>query len=171
MKQISDGEAVLPPIPDSLRAAYGSLIADADTVVAELSSRLQRFIRCGPGCSSCCKSFSVFSLEAALIAEKTGGTDRPATAEGCCPLLADRHCKIYPQRPLICRTQGMPIAYIDEINEQIDVSACPLNFSDEHHFTYDDLYFIDPFNSRLAALNTSYCEQVGLDPHYRQPLG
>ena len=161
----------LPPLPEPIQTAYRSLIAEVDNLTADLSIRLQRYINCGPGCSSCCRAFSVLPLEAALIAEQRGRSRPPAATEDGCPLLAEQRCTIYACRPLICRTQGLAIGYIDEANKQIDVSACPLNFSEEHRFDYDDLLLIDPFNDRLAELNAGYCEAAGLDPLRRLALG
>lgn len=171
MTQLTDMETSLPPVPEPIKAAYRALIADVDRLAADLGIRLQRHIRCGPGCSSCCRVFSVLPLEAALVAEQRGRPRLPANAEDACPLLAEQLCTIYAYRPLICRTQGLAIGYIDEVNEQIEVSACLLNFSEKHPFDYDDLLLIDPFNNRLTELNATYCESAGLDPHRRLVLG
>lgn len=164
-------EPRLAPVPESLKSDYTSLIAEVDIVIAELSSRLHHFLHCGPGCASCCQSFSVLPIEAALIEERIAHKSPPAQPHHHCPLLLDQRCTVYTQRPLICRTQGLPIAYVDEIEERIDVSACPLNFSDEHPFELNDLFFIDQFNSRLSALNRAYCQHAGLAPDQRVPLG
>ncbi len=161
----------LVPVPESLKTAYHELTEEVDRTIAQLSTRLQNFLRCAPGCSSCCRSFSVFPLEAALIREQREKAPRPQQPQQSCPLLVEQRCSVYAQRPLICRTQGLPIAYVDEISEQIEVSACPLNFSSDHPFELDDLFFIDPFNARLAALNTTYCEHGGLPPEARIPIG
>ncbi len=161
---------LLPPVAESLRQDYNCLITDVDRLAALLNVRLQRYLRCAPGCCSCCKSFSVSALEAALIADTGVRAIQREDDEDRCALLVAERCSIYPQRPLICRTQGLPIGYIDEINEQIEVSACPLNFTGEHPFEHDDLFLIDPFNSRLAALNTMYCRDVGLQSDLRLPF-
>ena len=171
MNGISPSGTLLPPLPEALKAAYLALVGRVDEVAADLVSRLHHTIHCGPGCSSCCRPFSVLPLEAALVRESAGpACHRPDTSDGC-PLLANHRCTIYPARPLICRTQGLAIGYVDETNEQVAVSACPLNFSEEYPLGHDDLFYIDPFNSRLAALNLVYCREAGLDPHIRLPLG
>jgi Fe-S-cluster containining protein len=171
MNQTADIETELPPVPEAIKTAYRALIAGVDSLIADLSVRLQHYIRCSPGCSSCCRAFSLLPLEAALIAEKRGRLRLPAAAHDECPQLAEQRCAIYASRPLICRTQGLAIGYIDEANEQIEVSACPLNFSEQHPFEYDDLLIIDPFNDRLAELNAIYCRSAGLDPQRRLPMG
>lgn len=162
----------LPPVPPSLQTDYLSLIEDVDRMVVDFSSRLHEHLRCAPGCSSCCRRFSIAPIEAALIAEQS-----EASLESCsiktddtCRFLIDDLCSIYLNRPLICRTQGLPIAYVDEINEQIDVSVCPLNFSETYQFTHEDLLFLDPVNSLLAELNIRYCRESGIDPESRISL-
>ena len=90
--------------------------------------------------------------------------------EDRCPLLMDNLCEIYPARPVICRTQGLPLAYVDEEHEAIEVSACPLNFPDGHAFTADNLLFMDQFNVRLSELNHAWCHEQGLLPDVRIPI-
>ncbi len=85
------------------------------------------------------------------------------------PGLGD-HCSIYDIRPIICRTQGLPIAYIDEASGSIEVSACQINFADDYQFSQKDLLFMDQLNQRLAELNLQYCNATGQDPHKRVPL-
>ena len=162
--------AQLPAVPETIRNEYSALVSDLDRLIVTLSQRLQSFINCAPGCSPCCRKFSVFPLEAALIAGSPTPAVRSIGDDEQCPLLDDNRCSIYPQRPLICRTQGLPIGYVDETNEQIEVSACPLNFSEDHPFEYDDLLLLDPFNARLAALNSSYCQEAGIAADLRLPL-
>ncbi|MFH1568638.1 MAG: YkgJ family cysteine cluster protein, partial [Gemmatimonadota bacterium] len=50
--------------------------------------------------------------------------------EGACAFLdAEGACRIYPQRPYVCRTQGLPLRWLDEVDgatvELRDI--CPLN--------------------------------------------
>ena len=161
----------LPPVPEPLKAQYASLVADVDRLIARLSGRLHRFIRCAPGCSSCCRIFNVFAIEGALIAEAAAAVPAASGVDYTCPLLQADRCSIYPRRPLICRTQGLPIGYVDESLEQIEVSACPLNFAEDHPFTHEDLLLLDPFNARLAELNEEYCRAIGIDEGTRVPLG
>ena len=78
-------------------------------------------------------------------------------------MLSDSRCRLYPWRPLICRTQGLPVAYIDTEREAVEVSACPLNFPDDYPFQEEDLLFLDQANSDLALLNSEYCRQHQLE--------
>jgi Fe-S-cluster containining protein len=164
----------LPPVPSPLRDAYRALIEDVDRSTARLAGRLHEHLRCMPGCSSCCRRFSVAPIEAALIGEQLGQRSVTALADDStdrCGLLIDDLCSVYTLRPLICRTQGLPIAYIDEVNERIEVSVCPLNFSQSYRFSHDDLLYLDPFNRLLAGLNIRYCRETGVDASSRISLG
>jgi Fe-S-cluster containining protein len=93
-----------------------------------------------------------------------------AEGDDRCPLLMDALCSVYGARPVICRTQGLPLAYVDAERETIEVSACPLNFPDEYAFTQENLLFLDGFNLRLSELNVTWCREKGLDPERRLPL-
>lgn len=159
----------LPPVSAQLRDEYASLVAEVDLLVDTLAGRLLEHIRCAPGCSSCCRTFSVCPLERSLLAMFSRPLLQPCGGSQC-QLLVDDRCSVYPLRPLICRTQGVPIGYVDDVLEQIEVSACSLNFAESHSFTADDLLFLDPFNSRLAELNRRYCLENGLDTSLRLPL-
>jgi len=80
-----------------------------------------------------------------------------------CPLLVDDRCSIYESRPLICRTQGLPLLMEAEDGGQ-EVDFCPLNFTgagavddlDEEH-----LVPLDALNLRLALLNLEHCRETG----------
>lgn len=161
----------LPPVQKTISEDYYDLVFDLDSAIGALQQRLQNFIGCAPGCSPCCKKFSVLPLEAALIAGSASVPLQPPDSGERCAQLIDKHCSIYPQRPLICRTQGLPIGYIDEDREQIEVSACPLNFPEDHQFGLQDLLLLDSFNSRLAALNSAYCHAAGITAETRLPFG
>ncbi len=162
------------PEPDrDIRLAYLELIREIDQAVSQLSEgRLAGRIGCRPGCSACCMAFSVLPLEAAML-QQGSMLPSPVTGtrqDGQCVFLAGGLCSAYPHRPVICRTQGLPLAYVDESLEQIDVSACPLNFAEDAVLEHDDLLFIDSFNERLAALNLLYCRTHGLAPAVRIAL-
>ena len=162
------------PEPDrDIRIAYLELVREIDQAVSQLAEgRLAGRIGCRPGCSSCCLAFSVLPLEAAMLQQ---GILPPSPSaglrqDGQCVFLAGGLCSAYLHRPVICRTQGLPLAYIDEALERIEVSACPLNFAEDAVLEQEDLLFMDSFNERLAALNLLYCRHHSLDPVVRIPL-
>jgi Fe-S-cluster containining protein len=113
-------------------------------------------------------------LEAALILhylDKEMIGPKVASSPEECRFLVNHLCTVYPIRPIICRTQGLALGYVDELSGAIDVSACPLNFSEEHEFSFDELIIMDEFNSRLALLNYQYCQKAGLESGERIELG
>ena len=158
---------------------YHQLIAALDTEIARIGEMHGATLSCGPGCASCCLAFSVLPIEAACLREAIGALPLPSQEQlGCnltegddrCPLLIDDLCSVYAARPVICRTQGLPLAYVDEEREAIEISACPLNFPDEYAFAPESLLFLDDFNGRLSELNHIWCRTQGLDPDRRIPL-
>ncbi len=164
--------SILPSPDRTLKTAYLKLVKDID-ILAEsiINNRFSQTLQCRAGCTECCMSFSVLPLEAAFIGKRLKEKQPTQKQEGTgCMLLSGDLCSIYDIRPIICRTQGLPIAYIDDNSGCIEVSACLLNFSDDFEFDQEDLFFMDQFNSRLAELNLQYCIAAGLDPKKRIAL-
>ena len=158
---------------------YHQLIAALDTEIGRIGEMHGATLSCGPGCASCCLAFSVLPIEAACLREAIGALplasqeqlDRNlAEGDERCPLLIDDLCSVYAARPVICRTQGLPLAYVDAEREAIEVSACPLNFPDEYAFAPENLLFMDDFNARLSELNRAWCREKRLSPDRRIPL-
>lgn len=163
----------LPQPDQSLCSDYRQLVAEIDVAVGQLiDKRFVNLLHCRPGCASCCTAFRVLPLEAALL--RRAMSDREAipamVGDDHCRLLFEERCLVYEQRPIICRTQGLPNAYIDETAGKIEVSACPLNFAEDYQLVHEDLLFLDRFNSRLAELNRRYCRSAGIDPQLRLPI-
>lgn len=166
---------IVPP-SKNLRESYRKLVADIDAMVGKFTAnRFQAILQCRPGCADCCMQFSVLPLEAAFIIEvlhaQTLNMPMRYAGDKKCLLLLDNLCQVYDARPVICRTQGLALGYIDEDAGTIEVSACPLNFPEDYPLSHDDLLYMDQFNSRLAELNLQYCQDTGLDPEKRIPLG
>ena len=93
-------------------------------------------MECKKGCSKCCQTdISVFEIEAERIeewfyAQELAEQEKllelwktPNQANYCTFLYYDQ-CTIYEARPLICRTQGLPL-YVQSENV---LDYCPLNF-------------------------------------------
>lgn len=161
------------PIPaDTLRKEYRQLIADIDTEMGKLiSTHFQNVLKCGPGCSDCCIAFTVLPLEAAFIAEKLEKSNLVKRTDlAKCVMLSEDMCQVYTVRPVICRTQGLPLGYVDELAGTIEVSACQLNFPDDFPLTQENLFFMNQFNLRLADLNTEYCKMASIEVGKRIPL-
>jgi Fe-S-cluster containining protein len=81
-----------------------------------------------------------------------------------CPLLVDDVCSIYESRPLICRTQGLPLL-IEADDGRPEIDYCPLNFTDDgarDDLDEDHLVPLDELNLRLAMVNLHYCRDRGI---------
>lgn len=141
-----------------------SFIERLHAVVDELAATVARAhgdrLRCTRGCSGCCgDDLTVFEIEADLIVARHGellenGEPHP---EGACAFLdASGGCRIYASRPYVCRTQGLPLRWLerDEDDRPVEVrDVCPLNEPggpplDE--LPADALWTIGPFEQRLA---------------------
>jgi hypothetical protein len=161
---------------------YRRFIAEVDRLVTELAHRYGAQLRCRPGCHSCCRhDLSVFVVETASVqraflelpdplrgritrqAERV--TERRAEGKQVdCPFLVRDCCAIYPLRPLICRTQGLPLLVtIDDGRQAVDF--CPVNFSEPGEVGTLDLEHLLPLdliNLKLAAANLKYCRAAGI---------
>jgi Fe-S-cluster containining protein len=89
---------------------------------------------CSRGCSTCCvDNISVFTVEAGNILhhhEDLLVTAEPHAAGACAFLDEAGACRIYHQRPYVCRTQGLPFRWIEDndMNERIEWrDICPVN--------------------------------------------
>ena len=161
--------------------SYSTLIAELDEAIAQAAAHHAIRLQCRPGCADCCKSFSVLAVEAEIMQAALAELDQATLARIAkaaanqseqCPFLLEDLCAIYHHRPLICRSQGLAVAYINHEQEAIEVSACPINFpeDEEYPFSEQDLLFMDTFNDRLAAINQDFCTKKGLHPEERTPF-
>lgn len=103
---------------------------DAGALVARHEDRLH----CERGCHSCCvDEITVFEIEAERIRRAhpdllAKGAPHPPGA--CAFLDAEGACRIYADRPYVCRTQGLPLRWIaeDASGELVEArDICPLN--------------------------------------------
>jgi uncharacterized protein len=161
---------------------YQQLINLTDRLSARLSARYDSHLTCRAGCSGCCHHhLSVFPIEAAAVTDavkalppetqavirRQAAAVREREARGlsvACPLLVDERCAVYELRPLICRTQGLPLLIEAEDGAQ-EVDFCPLNFTTPaavDDLDEDHLVPLDALNLRLAAVNLGYCREAGI---------
>ena len=151
---------------DGIFNNYRQLTAICDAFQAKVFSRHPALVTCAERCFGCCKLQTVNTLEAFLVYDRI----RPirdelnAIAENeavSCRLLHDGRCVIYPIRPLICRTHGVPIIGEELTDGRVD--CCPLNFQDR---TLQDLnreYVLDIelVTENLMRLNLAFCKALG----------
>jgi Fe-S-cluster containining protein len=165
-------------------SAYRQLVEQVDRLAARLASRYARHLACRAGCSGCCHHhLSVFPVEADAVRDAVDAlppeiravverqarevTNREADDQPvACPLLVEHRCSIYEARPLICRTQGLPLLIqIEGGDGEAEVDFCPLNFTapeatddlDEGH-----LVPLDELNLKLALVNLQHCRGRGI---------
>lgn len=119
---------------------------------------------CAQGCAQCChRRFDVFEVEAAPIraaltkleredpalrATLRAQADAPEHAHKCA-LLVDDRCSVYEQRPLICRSHGLPVAVKED--EQLHVSWCELNYRSGDP-PRESMLILEAINAPLAVL-------------------
>jgi Fe-S-cluster containining protein len=154
---------------------YQEFIRETDRMADHLTDYYRLHLVCRPGCSTCCRhDLSLFPVEAAAVrvavlalAEVTRALVlRQAWATPrACPLLVDDRCAIYPDRPLICRTQGLPLLIVGEDGEQT-VDFCPRNFASDGATDCLDESFLVPLerlNSMLVLANLAFCDENGIE--------
>ena len=142
---------------DRLRALHAEVDREAQNITARLGDRL----RCGPGCTECCQDdLTVFDVEALRIRAEFPEVlaAMPAPVGRCAFLDADNRCRIYPARPYVCRTQGLPLRWLDELDgrtvEYRDI--CPLNDEGPPLETLPstDCFTLGPVEEKLRQLQT-----------------
>jgi hypothetical protein len=157
---------------DELRALHD----EVDARSARLAARHADRLRCRRGCASCCvDGLTVFEIEAERIRAAHGALLREGEphAPGVCAFLdAEGGCRIYADRPYVCRTQGLPLRWLEErpdgeIAERRDL--CPLNVAGGPPLgamPEDDLWLLGPVEERLAAIQAQLdggaCRRVPL---------
>lgn len=145
--------------------AYAALRDTIDEQVEKLEKMHQKHMKCRAGCDLCCMDYSVFPIEFHYIKQKLAqqenkpGVNKNAGEEDCI-FLKDHKCTIYDERPIICRTHGLPLLYMGNDNNW-ELSACELNFTefDTDEFTEQNTFPQDTFNSKLFMLNKTFIKE------------
>ena len=116
------------------------------------------------------------SVRAKLTQQARGMLESEARGElVACPMLVDDRCAIYESRPLICRTQGLPLL-IEAEDGGAEVDFCPLNFTAEKaidDLDEEHLVPLDDLNLKLALVNLQHCREQGItseDSGQRMPM-
>ena len=81
-----------------------------------------------------------------------------------CPLLVEDRCAIYYNRPIICRTQGLPLLLKSDDGVD-DVDWCPLNFTSSNaleDLEEKHLVNLDELNLKLALANLAHSREAGI---------
>ncbi len=151
-----------PRAPAVLLVELHRLVDEAST---DLAAKHGERLRCAPGCAECCvDDISVFEVEAQRIRDRCADLLRASSPHpvGACAFLDDDGaCRVYEHRPYVCRTQGLPLRWIDEIEpgelaELRDI--CPVNDPGEppvEELDEDLCWTLGPFEERLAGLQAA----------------
>jgi len=169
--------------------------AEVDARTARLTEQHAQRLSCRRGCAGCCiDDISVFEVEAEAIrrAHKELLKTSAAHAQGSCAFLdAEGACRIYAERPYVCRTHGLPLSWLEERAapaEPVELrDVCPLNERGAPlaELAPDELWRIGPYEERLRAIQEQFSggtrtrvrlrslfPRAGfLDPSLRRPLG
>ncbi|MCU0572112.1 MAG: YkgJ family cysteine cluster protein [Syntrophobacteraceae bacterium] len=135
-----------------------------EEVVERLSRHHGPRLNCRIGCCQCCvDELTVFEVEALHIRQRFAELLEAGEphAEGACAFLGSGgDCRIYEARPYVCRTQGLPLRWIEEVSEEEIVEMrdiCPLNEPGPpvEEIPEDLCWSIGPVEERLAKLQAS----------------
>ena len=150
------------PIPDDAIAWVERLHQVVDEVVAPIVAGHGARLHCRSGCNDCCTDgLSVFAIEAAVIERHHAEllAEGAPHEEGACAFLDDAGaCRIYAHRPYVCRTQGLPLRWLERDQEADGVvearDICPLNVDGGpplEELGAEECWTIGPFEERLGA--------------------
>lgn len=161
---------------EGLLKAIATLHEQVSSAASKLSQPGGATLNCRAGCNACCiDGLSVSWVEAELIrtmaAEVLAGEPHPPGA--CAFLTPDGLCSIYEFRPQVCRTQGLPLQWLEADGDQQLVyrDICPLNedLVDLQTLPEHECWHIGAVEERLALLN-GLAERAGFSDGRRVKL-
>lgn len=159
---------------------YSQLRLDLSRLSLSLDQIHAQHLNCRAGCADCCEHhLNLFQVEADVLAAaiqtlptevqemiKRQARAVLASERQACPLLIDARCSVYDVRPVICRSHGYPIQFASEVEGEVFLDMCPLNFTAEdalEHLDLNQTLDIDRLNLRLSAINYVYCRDIKHD--------
>jgi uncharacterized protein len=155
---------------------YRGLRSRIDEKIKRLEELHGSDITCHSGCTTCCINLTVFPVEFFAILEDLKKTQTIQRASffnepaSCGFLNEEGLCRIYPFRPIICRTHGLPILFLNDSQEEPawDVSFCELNFRNKTsiEFTEDTLLDIETINAELNHINDQFIPSLSENEYY-----
>jgi hypothetical protein len=78
---------------------------------------------------------------------------RPQETDEDCVFLKDHGCAIYENRPIICRTHGLPLLYMND--ESWELSTCELNFTNFNDDDFSDENTYPQINSTANCFRST----------------
>ena len=153
---------------------YRLFVNRVEELCGRISQQFADRISCRAGCSRCCRHLTLFPVEAAALVDALAAlpeSSRQILAafgempeDGPCPLLKDDRCLAYKDRPIICRTHGLPL--LTEIDGEKIIDYCPDNFSGVSSIPGDGVINLDLVNRTLVAINAIFVRETA-DPAFR----
>lgn len=141
---------------------YNRITEQIDRLSATLAAMHQNHLMCRKGCAFCCMDYSIFPVEFHALGQKLKNREikwNADTNEDECIFLIENVCSIYEFRPVICRTHGLPLLFVNDSGDW-ELSVCELNFTEfEEEFHVGNTFPQDKFNSKLFMLNKEFIGQ------------
>ena len=129
---------------------------DVDRRAAALAARHAARMACARGCSGCCvDGLTVFEVEAERIrrgAAELLASGTPHPPGRCAFLGSEGECRIYALRPYVCRTQGLPLRWLDDAAEVEYRDVCELNDIPVETLAPEECWTLGETEERLARL-------------------
>jgi Fe-S-cluster containining protein len=127
---------------------------EVDRAAAAVAVKQTGKLACARGCSGCCMDgLTVFEVEAERI--RTGAAAllslaAPHPPGRCAFPGSEGECRIYAVRPYVCRTQGLPLRWIEDDIDYRDI--CELNEVAVETLEPEDCWTLGEYEERLARL-------------------
>ena len=127
--------------------------------ISDLSANLKTYLRS--------QALATMEREKMLAANPPPpSTEFPPPPESSvpCPALVDGACAVYKARPVICRTHGFPLLYLEEETSEALLEVCPLNFTEAQetleNLMEEDVFHMHSINERLVRINLAFMAQA-----------
>ena len=159
---------------------YYALRDSIDQAAANTEKQHKANMQCRKGCDLCCMAIKIFPVEFYAILEEQNEflneVELPEPEdEMTCRFLVNHECAIYQSRPIICRTHGLPLLYMNSEGTAWELSHCELNFTEKpvEDFHTENTLVMDAFNSQLYQINQAFVrenEKLGFSETDRIPM-
>jgi hypothetical protein len=147
------------------------LHAEVDGQAARLARVHRDRLQCRRGCASCCvDDLTVFEVEANRIRVAHAGLlaeGRPHPPGACAFLDGEGACRVYDDRPYVCRTLGLPLRWWSETGDRGEWvehrDICPLNVQGPaiEALADDVCWLLGPYEDRLRRIQTRLDDGAG----------
>ncbi len=157
-------------LAEAIYNEYQQWIQQVDDQILELENCHSAYLKCKSGCAGCCQvDRTVNSIEAHILYRTILHLDsknlkqlkKNLKKKNHCPMLNKKTCAIYKHRPILCRTHGLPLFYVQDDDNTI--TFCQKNFKklpENFNFTSDTLLNMETLNSKLREFDKNWVENV-----------